>query len=137
MIVKQFHLSEQEKRNIARLKYKTGITNWNILSRWALCLSLSEPSIPVDTEIKADSNVEMTWHVFGGDYHEVYDALVRQRCIDDGLGTDPKTVAKYFRLHLQRGISYLAAGNMIDSLIDLLNLAFSDSLNFAERDEVQ
>lgn len=127
MIVKQLRLSELEKRQLARLKYKTGITNWNILSRWALCMSLSEPSIPADMEVKADSNVEMTWQVFGGDYHDVYDALIRQRCIDDGLGTDQETLAKYFRLHLKRGIAYLASRDMINSLTDLLKLAVNES----------
>ena len=123
MIIKQIKLSQQAKDQLIRLKSKTGIQHWNVLCRWAFCLSLSEPSYPPDVEIPADSNVEMSWHVFGGDHHEIYEALIKQRCIDDGLGDDPAVVAKYFRLHLHRGISYLAATNFIKSTSDLLKLA--------------
>ena len=30
-------------------------------------------------DIPADSNVEMTWHVFGGEYQEIYFALLKER----------------------------------------------------------
>lgn len=123
MIIKQIKLSQQAKEQLIRLKSKTGIQNWNVLCRWAFCLSLAEASYPPDVEIPADSNVEMSWHVFGGEYHEIYEALIKQRCIADGLGDDPAVVAKYFRLHLHRGISYLAATNYIKSISDLLKLA--------------
>jgi len=127
MIVKQIRLSNKAKEQLIRIKGKTGIQNWNVLCRWALCLSLSEPSIPPDMEIPADSNVEMSWHVFGGEYHELYEALIKQRCLNDGLGNDPTTLAKYFRLHLHRGISYLSATNYIRSCSDLLQLVIHSS----------
>src|SRR5690349_12492287 len=103
MIVKQFTVSAQAKDQLIRLKARTGIQQWNILCRWALCYSLREPTPPPDVDIPADSNVELSWHVFGGEHHELYDALVIQRCLDDGLGTDPATLARQFRLHLHRG----------------------------------
>lgn len=123
MIVKQIRLSQQAKEQLSRLKGKTGIQNWNVLCRWALCLSLKEPTMPPDIEIPADSNVEMSWPVFGGEYHEVYEALIVQRCLDDGLDTNPETLARQFRLHLHRGISYLAATGFIKSIIDLFETA--------------
>ena len=46
MIVKHFKLSQPEKDRLIRIKAKTGIQNWNVLCRWALCWSLAEPSIP-------------------------------------------------------------------------------------------
>lgn len=122
MIEKRIVLSSQAKDQLARLKGKTGIRNWNVLCRWALCYSLREPSIPPHADIPADSNVEMTWETFAGEYHEVYAALIIQRCINDGLGTDPKTLAEQFRLHLHRGIAYLATPNFIKSGFDLLGL---------------
>lgn len=127
MIIKQIKLSQQAKDQLIRLKARTGIQNWNVLCRWAFCLSLSEPSSPPDYEIPADSNVEMSWQVFGGDHHEIYEALIKQRCIDDGLGDDPAIVAKYFRLHLHRGISYLTATNFIKSISDLLKLPMNSN----------
>lgn len=127
MMVKQIRLSNQAKDQLIRLKGKTGIQNWNVLCRWALCLSLSEPSIPPDIDIHSDSNVEMSWHVFGGEHHELFAALIKQRCLDDNLGDDLTTLAKYFKLHLHRGIAYLSATNYIKSCGDLLNLALTPS----------
>ena len=123
MIIKQITLPNQSKDKLSRLKGKTGIQQWNILCRWAICFSLSEKTIPPDFELPADSNVEMSWHTFGGDNHEIYGALIRARCIEDGLPTDDETLAKYFKLHLNRGISYLSGTNLIKSIDDLINLA--------------
>lgn len=57
MIIKQIKLSNQSKDKLSRLKAKTGIKNWNILCRWALCYSLKEGSIPTDIQIVQDSNL--------------------------------------------------------------------------------
>lgn len=123
MIVKQIKLSQTDKERLIRLKAKTGITNWNILCRWALCFSLSEPTIPAPEGLAADSNLEMSWMVFGGEYQEIYEALIKQRCIQDGLCTDKETLQQQFKLHLHRGISYLSATNYIRSLDELVSRA--------------
>lgn len=127
MIIKQITLSNQAKDQLSRLKGKTGIQNWNVLCRWALCLSLREKTIPTDIVIPSDSNVEMSWHVFAGEHHEIFESLIIQRCIDDNLGTDPTTLAKYFRLHLHRGISYLSSSNVVKSIEELLTLAIDNT----------
>lgn len=127
MIVKQVTLPNQSKDKLSRLKGKTGIQNWNVLCRWALCFSLSEKSVPSDFELAADSNVEMSWLTFAGENHEIYEALIRARCIEDSLPTDEGTLAKYFKLHLNRGIAYLSGTNVIKSIDDLINLALSKS----------
>ena len=123
MIVKQIKLSNVSKERLGRLKGKTGIKNWNVLCRWALCYSLSENTMPTDIPIVADSNVEMSWYTFGGEYYEVYEALVKAWCISMGLETDDETISKYFRLNLERGISYLCGTGFIKSIDDLLHLA--------------
>ena len=46
MICKQFKLSQPEKEKLIRIKSRTGIQNWNIICRWALCWSLNEETIP-------------------------------------------------------------------------------------------
>ena len=43
MSLKQIRLSSQAKEQLIRLKTRTGIQQWNILCRWAFCLSLAEP----------------------------------------------------------------------------------------------
>lgn len=125
MSLKQIRLSNQAKEQLIRLKSRTGIQHWNILCRWAFCVSLAEPTPPTPIEIPADSNVEMSWTVFGGDYHELYLALLLERCVRDGEETAAENITRLFRLHLHRGISYLATPNKIRSISDLAALAIT------------
>lgn len=126
MLVKQIRLSNQAKDKLSRLKGKTGIKNWNVLCRWALCYSLKEDSIPTDITLNQDSNLEMSWYTFGGEDSDLYEALVVAWCKSKNLPLDNDTVAKYFKLHLERGISYLSGTNFIKSINDLLLLAVGD-----------
>ena len=126
MIVKVVRLSQQAKDHLSRLKGKTGIKNWNVLCRWALCYSLSEKTVPTDLPIIADSNLEMSWYTFAGEYSEMYDALMKAWCISMDLPTDNATLVKYFYLNLERGISHLCGTGFIKSIDDLLTLAFED-----------
>ena len=123
MIIKQIRLSNSAKDKLSRLKGKTGIPNWNVLCRWAFCFSLKEGTMPTDIEIDSDSNVEMSWLTFAGEHYELYEALIKQWCIDNNLGLDNDTLAKYFKLHLERGIGYLSGTNFIKNIEGLLNLA--------------
>ena len=77
MITKQIKLSNQSKDRLSRLKGKTGIKNWNVLCRWALCYSLGENTMPTDIPVASDSNVEMSWYTFAGEYSELYEAIIR------------------------------------------------------------
>ena len=122
MILKQIRLSQQSKDKLSRLKGKTGIKNWNVLCRWALCYSLSEGSVPTDISIASDSTLEMSWYTFAGEYSELYEALVKEWCILNDIPVDSETLAKYFKLHLERGIAYLSGTNFIKDIEDLLEL---------------
>jgi DNA sulfur modification protein DndE len=135
MSLKQIRLSAQAKEQLIRLKMKTGIAQWNILCRWAFCLSLRQPAPPAAVEVPADSNVEMSWQVFGGEAQELYLALLKERCARDGLGTSEEVLARQLRLHLHRGIAYLATpkpslarrANAIRTIADLVRLAVEAS----------
>jgi DNA sulfur modification protein DndE len=126
MIVETITLSSKAKDQLVYAKRYTGIENWNVLCRWALLLSLAEPSIPPPAKIPSDSNVEMTWKVFGGQYHELFGALLKVRCQKDGLGTAQDVLATQFRLHLHRGISYLSSNRKLHDIGDLIKLAMID-----------
>ena len=123
MIIKQIRLSNAAKDKLSRLKGKTGIKNWNILCRWAFCFSLHENTIPADIPIVTDSNVEMSWYTFAGEYSEIYEALMIEWCAEKKIELTEENLSKYFKLHLERGISYLTGTNFIKSLDDLLGLA--------------
>lgn len=69
--------------------------------------------IPTATRIPADSNVEMTWKTFGGAHHEIYLALLKARCVRDGIEPTEENLNVQFRLHLHRGVGYLFADRKI------------------------
>ena len=115
MFLKQFKISQQEKEKLIRVKSRTGIQNWNVLCRWAFCWSIAQPSITGGIDPLSDSNVEMTWQTFAGEYDEIYEAVLRQRCLADGLGETNEVLVKYFRLHLNRGINYFSVPGGIKS----------------------
>lgn len=119
MPVDHIRLSQQAKDQLARLKRWTGLKHWNELCRWAFCVSLADSMPPATARIPADSNVEMEWKVFGGLYHELYWALLKERCRRDGLDTAEEVLATQFRLHLHRGIGILATDRQLRSISDL------------------
>jgi DNA sulfur modification protein DndE len=121
MIVETVRVSQQGKDQLSTLKRKTGIQNWNILCRWALCSSLAEKSVPPQSKIVTDSPIEIAWKTFTGDgMEEAYDALIRQRCKNDGLDSSKEGLAEQFKLHLHRGLGYLSANNNLKTTGDLL-----------------
>lgn len=120
MPLEHIRLSEQAKDQLIKLKRFTGIQHWNVLCRWAFCVSLAEPTAPSPVRIPSDSSVEMTWKVFGGAYEEIFLALLKERCQHDGLGTADETLTAQFRLHLHRGIAYLAADKHLKTVAGLV-----------------
>jgi DNA sulfur modification protein DndE len=65
----------------------------------------------------------MTWRTFGGSNEAVYKALLKERCLADGLDATDATLTTQFRLHLHRGIGYLAGDSEIRSIRGLLQKA--------------
>ena len=124
MSLEHIRISKQAREQLIRLKRHTGIEHWNVLCRWAFCRSLAEPNVPPPTKIPAGSNVELTWKVFGGRNHEIYFALLKERCLRDGFGVDEETLDVQFQLHLHRGIAYLAGDKRIrDGVAAFVGLA--------------
>lgn len=95
-------LSEKQKQQLIILKRKTGIENWNVLCRWALCMSLADPTVPPKEDIPSDSNVEMTWKTFAGDHSSLYLAILNQLYATTNNGL---TFSEFLKQHLSRGIS--------------------------------
>jgi DNA sulfur modification protein DndE len=123
-MIDTIRISQQGKEQLSRLKRRTGIQNWNTLCRWALVASLRESDPPVHANIGVESNVEMSWRTFAGDTGTLFHDLVRLRCAESRLPVDEETVDAQFRLHLHRGIAYLAA-LPIKSIADFVILAQS------------
>lgn len=128
MTIEYIKLSQQAKDQLVKLKRVTGIAQWNVLCRWAFCTSLAEPNPPTIIKIPADSSVEITWKVFGGEHAEIYLALLKTRCQRDGLALTDDVLATQFRLHLHRGISYLAGDKKLKDIGGLFRRVPSLSL---------
>ncbi|AMJ85183.1 MULTISPECIES: DNA sulfur modification protein DndE [Alteromonas] len=105
-------LSEKQKQQLIRLKSRTGIENWNVLCRWALCMSLAEETVPPAEDIPSDSNVEMSWKVFAGEYADVYLAVLRLAYEKQKKFMNETLFADFLKLHLNRGISFLNKRNI-------------------------
>lgn len=121
--IDRIRLSQTAKDQLVKLKRVTKVDQWNILCRWAFCYSLAEPAIPSPVLILPDSNVEMSWRVFGGDMSDMLLIALKQRCHNDNLGTEREILATQFRLHLHRGISYLANDPNLKKIEDLISIA--------------
>ena len=122
-MIETVRVSEKAKIQLITLKRRTGIQNWNVLCRWAFCLSLSEKSEPPDEDIPADSSIEMTWKTFAGGYEEVYLSLLKIRANKAGITLEREELIRYFRLHLHRGVSYLAGNPKLLKIEDMIRLA--------------
>ena len=114
--IEHIRLSQTGREHLRKMKRRTGITQWNTLCRWGFCVSLAESSPPTMIKIPSDSNVEMTWRTFGGEHADVYLALLKERCRADGLPPSEEELRSQFRLHLHRGISYLAGQRSIKTI---------------------
>ena len=120
--IETIRLSERAKQQLITLKRNTGIENWNVLCRWAFCLSMAEESKPPAEGQSNASSVEMHWKTFAGHEEDAYRAILLARMTQDFGSFTALQVATQFRLHLHRGISRLAS-RRIRSIADLTSIA--------------
>ena len=123
--VDRVRISQAGKDQLLKLRRVTGISQWNILCRWAFCRSLAEPTPPSPVSIPTDSNVEMTWQTFSGEVSDFLIIALKQRCHRDCFTLDQETFATQFRLHLHRGLGYLSADSNLQSISNLLTPNFN------------
>lgn len=116
-------LDAETRTRLLTLKKRTGIGQWNILCRWAFCLSLSDAT-PVrhhnETDIGA---VEMAWQTFAGHEEVIYRHLLITRCQTEHGKVDRELLSSTLRHHIFRGASRLAAAGGVKSVTELLHLA--------------
>ena len=109
--------STRVQKNLGLLRIKTGLTP-NIFLRFALCMSLKDPSIPNPDEFNQDGS-ELTPAVLFGEHEPIYLALMLNRLKKDKL--DPEIyLHKMTRAHLNRGA--IAIWPRINDLSDFYEL---------------
>lgn len=105
LLPETIRLSQPTKDQLLRLKRTTGVKQWNILCRWAFCLSLRDERALPTVEHAAPSNVEMTWKVFSGAHSHVYAALL---VLDANRRHVPEAeLPNLLQAHIRRGIGVL------------------------------
>jgi len=100
----RYRFSIRSQNLFSQLKHKTGL-GINVLARYALCLSLKDPSIPNPDEFD-ENGMEILPSVLFGEHENVYMALMLDRLHKDRL--DPELyLHKMTRAHLNRGATAL------------------------------
>ena len=102
-IVKVF-LSADNTQKVRTLKGRTGLTP-NILCRFALALSLRDPGVP-DPSAYPNDGMEFNRYTLLGSHEVLMLALLRQRCVEDGLNPD-EDLPEQLRAHINRGVTVL------------------------------
>lgn len=123
MSIDSVRLNQRAKDQLITLKRRTGIRNWNVLCRWALCTSLAESSVPPEIEPQGETAVEMTWRTFAGEQSALYEALIMQRCIAEERELSDTVAQQQLHAHICRGIGYLAGNPEVSSIDTLVRSA--------------
>jgi DNA sulfur modification protein DndE len=119
-LVEVVRLGPMTKNRLVTLKRRTGIDNWNILCRWAFCFSLQESDSVGERHDEVGVGVEMTWKTFAGDVPDIYEALLVNRAIDEGINCDGAPVTALLRRHITRGVSRLVGMPNLDGISALI-----------------
>lgn len=110
-------LSTLSQSHLSNLKKKTGLTA-NILARFALFLSLKDPTIPNPDEFNK-AGFEIIPQVLFGEHEDLYLLLMINRLKKDGLAPE-LYLDEMTRAHLNRGV--IALSPRINHLSDFYEL---------------
>ncbi|MFT3868426.1 MAG: DNA sulfur modification protein DndE [Nibricoccus sp.] len=123
MLIDNIRLGQQSRDQLIRLKRITGIENWNVLCRWAFCLSIADKNSPPRLKVSGEAAVEMSWKTFAGEYAEIYSALLIQRAHIERTPATREVISELLRNHIIRGIGFLTARRNLNGIGDLLKIA--------------
>lgn len=103
--IETVRVSAKGKETLIKIKKNTGLEHWNEVCRLALCLSLSDPTIPQKPAKFGDNSIEMEWKTFTGSFQEELTSLIVLRAQKDGIDFSKKeTLSEYLKSHLERGV---------------------------------
>ena len=115
--LKRVRLSTRSQHLFGQLKHKTGLPI-NILSRFALSLSLNDTSIP-NPDLYDENGIELTPYVLFGEYEDLFVTIMLTRLRSDKLNST-LYMDRMIRAHINRGASSLF--QRIKSLTDFYQL---------------
>ena len=114
--------SASVRNSLTRIKTITGIPNWNIICRWAFCLSLKQTSLPREVDEKLDG-IEIDYDTLVGKNKSIYTQLLINNLISHKVEIDKKNLTKYLYAHVNRGVNIIYTNKLknISGLFKLTN----------------
>ena len=101
------------KNFLTRIKTNTGIANWNVICRWALCLSLKQTSLPREVDEKLDG-VEIDYNILVGANKAIYTQLLINNLITHKVEINKRNLTKYLNAHVNRGANIIYTNKLKD-----------------------
>ena len=105
--------SANVRNSLTRIKTITGIPNWNIICRWAFCLSLKQTSLPREVDEKLDG-IEIDYDTLVGKNKSIYTQLLINNLIYHKVEIDKKNLTKYLYAHVNRGVNIIYTNKLKD-----------------------
>ena len=105
--------SANVRNSLTRIKTITGIPNWNIICRWAFCLSLKQTSLPREVDEKLDG-IEIDYDTLVGKNKSIYTQLLINNFISHKVEIDKKNLTKYLYAHVNRGVNIIYTNKLKD-----------------------
>jgi DNA sulfur modification protein DndE len=120
--VETVRISKQGREILLRIKRRTGLERWNDICRAAMCRSLNNDSKPPIPKKLWDTAIEIDWKTFAGGMSDDLIAVLKMRAITDDFDhSDENSMARYFRAHIERGISSLQNVKSLSMYIELIS----------------
>ena len=120
LVIDTLKTSSNLKNSLTRIKTITGISNWNVICRWALCLSLKQNSLPREVDEKLDG-VEIDYDVLVGKNKTIYTQLLINNLQRHQVEINKKNLTKYLNAHVNRGANIIYT-NKLKNISDLFLL---------------
>ena len=120
LVIDTLKTSSNLKNSLTRIKTITGISNWNVICRWALCLSLKQNSLPREVDEKLDG-VEIDYDVLVGKNKTIYTQLLINNLQTHQVEINKKNLTKYLNAHVNRGANIIYT-NKLKNISDLFLL---------------
>jgi DNA sulfur modification protein DndE len=108
-LIERVRLSAVAKQQLSTLKRRTGIEQYNVICRHALCASLANATKVPDETLQYSGGIEIDWKTFAGDADETLVNVLIVRLIAEEGFDSPSAVRKILQSHVHRGLSYLIA----------------------------
>jgi DNA sulfur modification protein DndE len=115
--------SANVRNSLTRIKTITGIPNWNIICRWAFCLSLKQTSLPREVDEKLDG-IEIDYDTLVGKNKSIYTQLLINNLITHKVEINKRNLTKYLNAHVNRGANIIYT-NKLKDITGLMELANS------------